>query len=256
MAPEQASRDRGAPPIIAGSVGGLCAAIFSYPLDTLKVRVQTGRTEKVFQGICSGLLTPIAMNPPVWASLNWGYSTGCSLSPDEKRLSSALGGFTAGITCSVVYCPMQCVKCTAQAYKCSTLEAFRVVWRFGGLRRGLYRGYLPTLGFELPGYTVFFVCYEEAKLHLPGNGSFVQHFAAAALASLAESTIGMPGDTVRTRYQTDHSFHSPLACVKELLQGDGIRGLYRGYPLRQAFGIVNNGVSLAVIEGVNRWWAG
>lgn len=79
--------------------------------------------------------------------------------------------------------------------------------------------------------------------------------AAAGLASLAESTVGMPGDTLRTRYQTDLKSPSVRACAEALYRAEGLRGFYRGYRYRLPFGIVINSTALVTIEVVNGWWA-
>merc|ERR1712146_366774 len=140
------------PALVSGSFGGFCGAIVSFPIDTLKVRVQAGRTHNFYTGIFSGVLTPVAMCTPQWATIYWGYKSGRAWGASTNTyLNSAIGGLTAGLACSVVYTPMQCVKCTAQVNKCSSFEALRIVWRFGGIRRGLYRGYFPALAYELPG---------------------------------------------------------------------------------------------------------
>eukprot|EP00928_Gymnodinium_smaydae_P056449 TRINITY_DN39835_c0_g1_i1.p1 TRINITY_DN39835_c0_g1~~TRINITY_DN39835_c0_g1_i1.p1 ORF type:complete len:255 (+),score=40.58 TRINITY_DN39835_c0_g1_i1:35-799(+) len=250
-----AKRDRNEiPSMVSGSFGGFCGAIFSFPLDTLKVRVQAGKTTNIFKNIFSGVTTPVMMCTPQWACIYWGYKTGVSWAPEDAQWKSALGGLVAGLSCSVVYTPMQCIKCTAQVNKCSTLEAAQLVYRFGGIRRGLYRGYVPTLMYELPGYSAFFYFYDEAKELLPGNGSLSNHLQAAIAASLAESFLGMPGDTLRTRYQTDRSLTSTRAAAKEIYELYGVRGFYRGFLLRVAFGGTINGVSLGAIELLHRWW--
>ena len=261
------------PPILVGSIGGACAAVTSYPLDTLKVRVQAGRTTNLFRGIFRGVSTPLAMVTPQWAMLFWGYRAGSDAYGPEDGCwhwqRSAMGGWTAGIACSLVYCPMQAIKCTAQVQGCPPRVAVRRLWEFGGLRRGLYRGYLPALAYELPGFAVFFTIF-DGLVHWfashdrdtePGAGPetalpISRVIAAAAIASFAESTVGMPGDTLRTRYQTDLASPSVRACAEELFRKEGVRGFYRGYRYRLPFGIVINATALATIGTVNGCWAG
>lgn len=255
-------RRRELPPIVAGSFGGSCAAICSYPLDTLKVRVQAGRTANLLRGLLGGLTTPLAMVTPQWAMIFWGYRTGSdAYGPRPADGSwqwqrSALGGWTAGVACSVVYCPLQAVKCTSQVERCTPAAAIQRLWRFGGLRRGLYRGYIPTLVYELPGYAVFFTVFDGVldRFTQQGEPGLSRVIVAAAVGSLAESTVGMPGDTVRTRYQTDLKHSSVRACATDLYRAEGMRGFYRGYPYRLAFGIVINASALAAIQAVNGWW--
>ena len=189
----------------------------------------------------SGMLMriPLAFDSPAFE----GYD---AYGPDDGRWQwqrSALAGLTAGMACSLVYCPLQAVKCTSQVQRCTPRDAVVQLWKFGGLRRGLYRGYLPALAYELPGFAVFFAVF-DGLVHwfdrngsdaLPGTATGLEEnqlskiIAAAAAASFAESTVGMPGDTIRTRYQTDLSSPSVRACARDLLRKEGVRGFYRGY---------------------------
>ena len=42
----------------------------------------------------------------------------------------------------------------------------RHVWRHEGGLRGLYKGFVPTLGREIPGSAVMFCAYEWVKIQL------------------------------------------------------------------------------------------
>lgn len=206
------------PPFISGSFGGFFSAIASYPLDTLKVRAQSGRTFTGSRAFFSGLMTPISVVTPSWALIYWGYSRGREWG-GAGPFGSALGGFTAAFSCSVCRVPMENVKCTAQVNKTTSRQALQSVWQAGGLGpRGLYRGYIPTLMYEVPGFTAFFVVYDEIKeRQFPEQcQGFLGSLAAALVASFMESLAGMPGDTLRVRYQTDRRWSSVKACATDL----------------------------------------
>lgn len=243
------------PPVVAGSFGGFWAAIASFPLDTIRVRVMSGNTQNLFKGIFSGIVTPISMCTPFWASIYWGYKSGKRLGQDTAW-SSTIGGFGAGVSASVVYGPLQSIKVTAQVHKISSAEALRSVWDYGGVRRGLYRGYVPGLAYTIPGFTAFFTVFDEAKVRLAQHGhtGIAAVMGAAFIAAAAESTFGMPGETVQFRYIADRGHSSPLEVARSLWQSAGIQGFYRGFPLRLAFGGTINGVSLSAIELLHRWW--
>ena len=111
--------------------------------------------------------------------------------------------------------------------------------------------------YELPGYAVFFTVFDGVldRFTQQGEPGLSRVIVAAAVGSLAESTVGMPGDTVRTRYQTNLGHASVRDCATELFRAEGIRGFYRGYVYRLAFGIVINSSALAAIQAANGWWA-
>ena len=70
----------------------------------------------------------------------WGYRAGSEwYGPEDGTWHwqrSALGGWTAGVACSLVYCPLQAIKCTSQVQRMAPLPAARRLWDFGGLRKG------------------------------------------------------------------------------------------------------------------------
>lgn len=247
MVPEQEIKDE-LPPAIAGSIGGLFSAVGGQPLDTLKTRVQAGRTSHLFTGLFAGLLSPVVVIVPQYASLYWGYKTGCTWMPDKGYWTAVVGGVAAGVMTSFLYCPVQSVKCTAQIKSMSSLEALKLVYRSGGIRRGLYRGYLPTLAYCVPAYAAFFPAYEALRDHLPYRESFLQPMLAGGLAGMVEATVGMFGDTVRVRYQTDLTVQSPQACAMQLWRKEGIGGFFRGYPYAIGRGIVAVSLAFGSIE--------
>lgn len=251
------------PPIALGSVGGACSAICAYPFDTLKVRAQamTAGASPArglgLLGIYKGVQTPLLTVTPIWALLYWGYRKGSeTYGPDDGEWHwqrSALGGIVAGFSASFVFTPMQAVKSVVQVHRCSILEATRMLYAHGGLRNGIYRGYGPALAYELPGFAAFFTVYDYLLLN-DDRPELTKVVGAAAVASFAESTFGMPGDTVKTRYQTNLSYKSVYECMQTLYRTEGARGFYRGYRFRLVYGAVQNAAALVPIEALRRVW--
>mmetsp|Transcript_27986 Transcript_27986/g.74008 ORF Transcript_27986/g.74008 Transcript_27986/m.74008 type:complete len:256 (-) Transcript_27986:168-935(-) len=235
----------------AGSFGGLCNTVAGYPLDTIKVRLQSGSKQQLFKGLFGGILTPVSGVVPFWMMYYGGYKVGRAMQPDDSTASVARAGAVAGLASSVVWCPMNAVKCVAQAERCGSLEALRrVLSRVGAA--GLYRGFVPTLLlFSVPGSATFYFIYEESTILLPFGVWWVP-FVAGGLAGVVEWTVGMPGDTIRTRYQTGFHHKSVASCVKDIWRGEGARGFYRGFSAALPRAFVANAAALAGIEAVNR----
>mmetsp|Transcript_10588 Transcript_10588/g.30267 ORF Transcript_10588/g.30267 Transcript_10588/m.30267 type:complete len:269 (-) Transcript_10588:101-907(-) len=235
--------------LCAGSVGGLCNTISGYPLDTVKVRLQTGNTQALFRGLFKGITAPISTVAPFWATLYFGYKAGKSIQPDDSPLSAARAGAVAGICGCFVWVPMQAVKCIAQDRHCRSSEALRILRSQVGLA-GFYRGFVPTLLlFSIPGSAAFYWTYETSTARF--GAMWWTPFVAGGLAGCLEWTVGMPGDTLRTRYQTSYRHDSVLQCARELVASHGVSGFYRGYSAALARAFVSNGAALLGIEAVN-----
>merc|ERR1712039_981463 len=109
------------------------------------------------------MLAPISSVVPYWMMLYGGYKVGRYLQPDDSQLSVIRAGAVSGVFGSVVWVPMQAVKCVAQDSRVSSGKALKMVYLQHGVR-GFYRGYLPTVTlFAVPGTMAFFATYENTK---------------------------------------------------------------------------------------------
>jgi hypothetical protein len=194
--------DEPLPAPVVGSAGGACSVLFTHPIDTMKVRAQAGAAPLSvldIGGLYKGVSTPLVTVSAHWALLYSGHRAGqslyASMYPDDGAAwhwqRSFLGGVTAGLFCSVLYTTVQAVKNTVQVHRCSNIDAVRRLWEFGGVRyaslsipntrvpfltwrcadgcrclvrRGLYRGYLPALAYELPAFSAYFVVYDGPSM--------------------------------------------------------------------------------------------
>ena len=58
---------------LVGCVGGVAAVAVGYPFDTVKVRMQTGRTDKIFRHLWRGIAAPLTTTPAFWSAYYFGY---------------------------------------------------------------------------------------------------------------------------------------------------------------------------------------
>ena len=201
--------DEPLPAPIVGSAGGACSVLFTHPVDTMKVRAQAGgKPLSIFDlpGLYKGVSTPLVTVTAHWALLYTGNRTGQQIYTQLSQVSdtdyqwqrSFLGGWMAGLFTSILYTPVQAVKNTVQVHRCSNVEAIQRLYAFGGVRRGLYRGYVPALAYELPAFSAYFVVYDGLLARDPAaRQSLPMVMTCAALASLVESTVGHVPDTVK-----------------------------------------------------------
>uniref|UniRef100_A0A8H7N0Q4 Mitochondrial thiamine pyrophosphate carrier 1 n=1 Tax=Bionectria ochroleuca TaxID=29856 RepID=A0A8H7N0Q4_BIOOC len=183
------------PHLVAGASGGLATAIVTSPLDVLRTRLQSDFYQQ--------------------------YS----------RHSPEL-----------VFRPNRLLLASCQHIR-ETLQIFRSISYNEGLR-GLFRGLGPSLTGVVPATAIKFYVYGNTKLLGASllqydKDSPIVHAQAAVAAGIATSTLTNPIWLVKTRLQLDKSrtkvngitarqYKNSFDCVRQVVQTEGIAGLYRG----------------------------
>ena len=123
--------------------------------------------------------------------------------------------------------------------------------------RGLYRGYLPALAYELPAFSAYFVAYDGLLAYSgpTARESLPLVMTCAALASIVESTVGHLPDTIKTRYLSNLAYHNVGECIKDLYGAEGLSGFFRGFGWRLVWGVLLTTSAFGAIETLNSWWA-
>lgn len=174
------------------------------PLDTIKVKMQTfpelyrnmidcfsrtlksdGIAKGLYAGTVPALVTNITENSVLF--LCYGFCqkfmqkvTRTKDVNELTSLSNATAGFLASFFSSIAICPTELVKCKLQAMHETVKQQQRVgirVDRVGSYKlasqilaaegpAGLFRGLVPTLVREMPGYFCFFGGYEGTLSHI------------------------------------------------------------------------------------------
>ncbi|CAM9150673.1 unnamed protein product [Ascophyllum nodosum] len=189
---------------LAGTVGGMSGLLVSYPIDTLRVRMQTGRgsasairtasnllKEAGVAGFYRGIMSPLVGTSVIEASIFGGYGffqgvirrvTGRA----HGQLTLAQIGAAAlgtGLTGAFVITPIERVKVFMQvAFASSSSKAalarrgaprYANAWSCArgllaeqGLRQGLFVGLRATILKEIVGYPAYFIAYEACKRYL------------------------------------------------------------------------------------------
>lgn len=184
------------------------------PLDTIKVKMQTFpllykgmvncfvktlKADGIRKGLYAGTTPALIANVTENSVLFLGYGfcqklmqevTDTENIEDLSTLSNATAGFLASFFSSLAICPMELIKCKLQAMHeiRKQEEAMGKSTKYMGPMkltanifktegpRGLFRGLVPLLVREMPGYFFFFGGYEgKYWLSLNGSISFHEH---------------------------------------------------------------------------------
>lgn len=270
---------------IAGTLSGMAEETAGYPLDLVKTRMQahdhhhpTGAMgilretiqKEGWQGLFKGLGPPLLASSIITATIFGSYAHALDFlheryaSRGEVYLSHvSLAGAVAGLAQSFILCPVDVVKNRMQVsgfghgggHGPSNLQMAQEVIATRGWR-GLYLGFVPTLGRDVPGYAVFFTSYEFLKRtfaalpilrsvsssgghgggdnpHGGGGLSPVAVILAGGMAGMAYHTATYPFDVVKTRIQIQTGptpiYRGTLHCFSVLYNQGGTAALFRGF---------------------------
>ena len=216
----------------AGLASGISQVLAEHPLDTIKIRLQSralafdvlegpravaakALSEEGVAALFRGLVPRLLTYAPVKSTLFAQY---------DFYGGTPWAGALAGGCNTLLSCPVDALKSRVQTRQ-DTLkwtEVMRQMYREGGMI-AFYRGWLPLLCRDVPGYFLLFGVYDYGRdLPQPLVG-------AAAGVAFYGSTL--PIDRVKTIMMTQDihrpRFASPVACARDIYQRDGVRGFYR-----------------------------
>lgn len=89
----------------------------------------------------------------------------------------------------------------------------------------LYKGLTPFTGQMFVKYFLRFTTFETLKSK---NNNFIHNFSAGIVAGTIESLFITPFELIKTNLQTTKE-NKPLSSIKNIIDKNGIKGLYRGY---------------------------
>ncbi|KAG8767884.1 Mitochondrial carrier protein ymc2 [Serendipita sp. 411] len=172
-----------------------------------------------------------------------GGVDGKTLSPSQL----AIAGASAGLANSIVSGPVEHIRIRLQTQSATNpmykgpLDAVRKIFAEKGIA-GLYKGQIPTLWREGPGYASYFVAYELLmQREMATKGIRREEIAAShtilygAIAGYALWFTIYPADVIKSRMQTDgfspatgQKYTSTMDCVRKVISNEGIAGFRRG----------------------------
>ncbi|KAL6254168.1 hypothetical protein P5V15_014793 [Pogonomyrmex californicus] len=239
----------------AGCLGGCAGIIVGYPLDTIKVHMQTQdyrnpryrgiwdcfRTilaNESVSGLYKGLTSPVAGVAVINAIVFGTY--GCArrnLSEADQLSSYFLAGAAAGLAQSPISSPIELAKTRLQLQSTTTtqgnfqgpMQCLRNIYKQEGCR-GVFKGLGITFLREGPSYGVYFATYEMLTKTSPGEVSMPQVLLAGGLAGTASWVTTYPIDVIKSRIQAESSnrYSGIVDCLKKSVRAEGYGCLYRG----------------------------
>ncbi|XP_041660578.1 solute carrier family 25 member 47-A [Cheilinus undulatus] len=224
---------------VSGSFAGACGVAVGYPLDTVKVRIQTQKqftgiwqcaaatfSQEGVHGFFKGMSLPLT-TITMTSSVVFGTYRNCLQCLSQARgacpntkLDVFLSGLAGGIAQISVMSPGDMVKVRLQCQTESKrgranspkpkysgpIHCLLSIVKEEGIR-GLYRGALPLMLRDGPSYATYFLTYTTICEWLTDSGKKRPDWSgvmlAGGVAGMAGWTIGTPMDVIKARLQMD-----------------------------------------------------
>ncbi|TVU10092.1 hypothetical protein EJB05_43600 [Eragrostis curvula] len=171
----------------------------------------------------------------------------------------AIAGAAAGIAGTLACHPLEVIKdrltINRESYPSIGL-AFSKMYRTDGIR-GFYAGLCPTLIGMIPYSTCYFYMYDTIKtsycrLHKKSSLSRPELLVIGALSGLTASTISFPLEVARKRLMAGalqgKCPPNMIAALSEVVQEEGLLGLYRGWGASCLKVMPNSGITWMFYE--------
>lgn len=243
-------------------IGGTLGALVTYPIDTIKTRVQTGmfqsassaiRTTLKQEGIAGfyrGFAIPIFSQPLYMGGAFGGLELGRYLfdtfvwsrpcrgeDPTGRNIAQLLvAGSISGVCAATAVTPGDRLKVLAQSQSTgrqTVRHMINNVWHHGGLR-SLYRGWGACLSREVPGCIIWFGAYEATSSYLINIWAVPRPAAVmcgGVSAALTFWLTCMPLDRIKTLQQAsvaEEGRSSMPQLIRRIARTQGFGGFFRG----------------------------
>jgi hypothetical protein len=239
---------------------------YSGFFNTISTMLRTEGVASFYKGAAlNACLTPFARGM---------YMAGVEVSKAVVGEGTAAKDFAAGtsaqLVASLAYVPRDIIveRCaidgqlSKQVGSCrSSMEAFRTMLAHEGMA-GFYRAYVPHQFVWIPYNGLFFALYGkvqalELSYGIKQDGFLISAANTAACAAVA-GFVTTPIDVIKTRVQVAganaelFAFNGPMDCAKQLVQKEGIKGMFAGATGRIMYLAPNMAVFIPLYELLKR----
>ena len=242
---------------LCSSTAACIAELFTYPIDTTRVRVQmAGRKVGMLTAAKDILKTqgsrafyrgmgPAGLRQFIQCGTNLcayvPIRNALSADKDESLLKKGAAGALSGSFGQLCAIPTDVVKVKMQGdRKCAdsgqakyqnARHCLRVTLQEKGVL-GMWRGATPACGRSAMIHSVGLSSYDGFKTVLVKKGGFSSessftHVASASVSGALASLAGCPFDVVKTRVMVQSQ--TPKAVLVHIMRHEGPRALFKGY---------------------------
>jgi solute carrier family 25 carnitine/acylcarnitine transporter 20/29 len=274
--------ERVAKDLLAGSVAGVANVISGHPLDTFKIRMQMLkigffkciRSMYIEEGMFAfykGVAFPLYSVPLINSIVFAGYESakwamGLRREQELSMTQGLIAGAWAGFVNCLIVTPVELVKINQQmegiGVKTQQTPAMRVAKTMVSTHgyKILYKANNITILREVFGWSAQFAAYEEMRAFLnrgSTSSSMINDFIAGGFSGLVGWIFQYPQDIIKTKlqmdltgimYRTKYKDGGFMACAREIMATEGIRGFWVGFSACSVRAVIANAFTFLAYE--------
>ena len=192
-----------------GMCGGFVGTIISHPFDTVKTRIQSKSAPDIKSAIMMRNLYAGITPPLIGIMLEKSIVFGFYNKSKEYGLNNFWSGIVGGFMCTLIVTPVDRVKIIFQNKE--SIAGFSI--------KSLYRGFIPTICRETPGFGIYFTTYNYlSEKYNKDSSNPMKTFTFGALSGLSAWTFIYPSDLVKTRMQSENNIKSQNIILQNYIR--------------------------------------
>ena len=201
---------------ISGLIGGFTGTLISHPIDTVKTRIQSGKFPTISNAIKEGKLYSGLSAPLVGIMLEKSIVFGFYDKAKQHGVNNFWSGIIGGFASTVIVTPIDRLKIHFQNNVKSGINI-----------KTLYKGFIPTIFRETPGFGIYFTTYNYLNTNYNSNKSLINNFIYGSLSGLSAWIFIYPSDLVKTKYQANND--SINTIIKKIWNTNNKKSLLNFY---------------------------
>ncbi|KAI8089860.1 mitochondrial carrier domain-containing protein [Halteromyces radiatus] len=205
--------------LVSGCMAEVLAGIFFTPMEVIKSRLQVQRSKPYYQTLV--------------------YDTNETNDPINDNYNQLPYSETMN-----------------DNYDKGTLSLMQTIYVQDGWQ-GFYKGYGITLVVFVPQTMIYFMVYEQLKLHLVSGLS--TYLFCSVMASTISVAFCNPLDVIKTRWQVDHQYNHQQsfieigAIILQMYRTEGYGAFMKGTLARVIWGVPMTTISMCIFEVLKDW---
>lgn len=212
---------------VYGLCGGFIGTLTSHPFDTIKTRIQSQKVATIMDGFKMGRLYSGITPPLIGIMLEKSIVFGFYNKAKQNNINDFWSGIVGGFMCTLIVTPIDRIKINLQNN--TPLKNMN----------NLYRGFIPTVCRETPGFGIYFTTYNYLKSNYNKENNMMKTFVSGMMSGLSAWIFIYPSDLVKTKIQSENN---KKIVIQKFIQDiflennhgkniSGLKNFYKGFSL-------------------------
>jgi solute carrier family 25 carnitine/acylcarnitine transporter 20/29 len=204
-----------------GMIGGFTGTLVSHPFDTIKTRIQSNTSKNIIDAVKMKRLYAGLPAPLFGIMMEKSIVFGSYNMAKKHNINDFCSGIIGGFMCTMIVTPIDKIKIHFQN---KNTNKFNIMT--------MYRGFIPTICRETPGFGIYFTTYNYLTSCYNKESNMAKTFSFGALSGLNAWIFIYPSDLIKTRMQSSSDI-SIMNTIRSTYNENnmGCRNFYKGFSL-------------------------